>query len=710
MNQVHILQIAQELGFQQQNVKNVIDLLESGATIPFIARYRKERSGEMDEVQIADIRDRSKQLEDLEKRKETILVSMREQGFLTEEFTKKIQNAISLTELEDLYLPFKPKKKTKASIAIEKGLEPLAKIIMSQLSRVTDLDLERWSQKTKAESPDEALQGALDIIAEWINESVAIRNRLRNLYARTATISAKKSKTKEDKEGKYTNWYDWSESLYKAPSHRVLAIFRGETEGILSVKIGPETEAALTIIEEKILKPNSATSEYILKAIKDSYKRLLAPSMETELRAAIKEKADKEAIRIFRANLKQLLMAPPLGQKRVLAIDPGFRTGCKVVALNEQGKLLHNETIYPHPPQREFALAMKKLDTLVSQFKIDAIAVGNGTAGRETENLIRNTRFSRDVKAIMVNESGASVYSASKIARDEFPTYDVTVRGAVSIGRRLMDPLAELVKIDPKSIGVGQYQHDVDQKMLQEGLEEEVMSSVNNVGVELNLASKELLSYVSGIGPALAAKIIDYRNENGAFESRLDLKKVPRLGEKVFEQAAGFIRIRNSKNPLDNTGVHPESYAIVKAIAKKCKLEVEELVGKKEVINTLDPVLFVSEKAGLPTIKDIFKELEKPGRDPRKAIEYFEFDHNVHQINDLQIGMILPGIVTNITAFGAFVDIGVHQDGLVHLSELADRFIKDANEVVQLNQKVRVKVLEVDQERKRIQLSMKNVV
>lgn len=710
MSQVYIDQIAHELGFQKQNVRNVVELLESGATIPFIARYRKERSGEMNEVQIADVRDRLKQLEDIENRREAITTSMRENGFLTEEYSKKIQNALSLNELEDLYLPFKPKKKTKASIAIEKGLEPLAKIIMSQVSRVTNVDFERWAQKTKAESAEDALQGALDIIAEWINESVSVRNRLRNLFARTATISAKKNKSNEDKEGKYINWYDWNESLYKAPSHRVLALFRGEAEGVLNLKIGPESEIALNLIEEKIIKPNSATSELISKAVKDSYKRLLAPSMETELRAHVKEKADKEAIRIFRANLKQLLMAPPLGQKRVLAIDPGFRTGCKVVALNEQGKLLHNETIYPHPPQREFALAMKKLDTLVSQFKIDAIAVGNGTAGRETENLIRNTRFSREIKAIMVNESGASVYSASKIARDEFPTYDVTVRGAVSIGRRLMDPLAELVKIDPKSIGVGQYQHDVDQKMLQTGLEEEVMSSVNSVGVELNLASKELLSYVSGIGPALAAKIVEFRNENGAFENRLDLKKVPRLGEKVFEQAAGFIRIRNSKNALDNTGVHPESYSIVKSIAKKCKVEVEELVGNKELIHTLDAALFVSEKAGLPTIKDIFKELEKPGRDPRKAIEYFEFDSKVHQISDLHIGMELPGIVTNITAFGAFVDIGVHQDGLVHLSELADRFIKDANDVVQLNQKVKVKVLEVDQERKRIQLSMKNVL
>ena len=710
MQRSYSYEIARILNLKPEHVSAVIEMLAEGATIPFIARYRKERTGIMDEVNIAGVRDLKKQMEELDKRREAILESIDEQGFTSKELVEKINNAASMSELEDLYLPYKPKRKTRASIAIEKGLEPLAKIIMSQNSRLTEFDFDRWASKTKAENGEDAKKGALDIIAEWISENVGIRNQMRRHFMKKSAIISAKAKDAKDEEGKYKAWYDWEENFFNAPSHRVLAMLRGENEGILKLKIGPDAEESIEIIEQKIIRSDSASEDLLRIAIKDSYKRLLAPSMETELRSEVKAKADKEAIRIFRINLKQLLLAPPLGQKRVLAIDPGFRTGCKVVVLDEQGKLLHNETIYPHPPQREFALATKKLDTLVSQFKIEAIAVGNGTAGRETETLVRNTRFSRDVKAIMVNENGASVYSASKVARDEFPNYDVTVRGAVSIGRRLMDPLAELVKIDPKSIGVGQYQHDVDQKQLQEGLEEEVVSSVNSVGVELNTASKELLSYISGVGPVLASKIVEYREENGAFKSRSELKKVPRLGDKVFEQAAGFIRIRNSSNPLDNTAVHPESYDIVKNILKKSKLELTELLGKKEILRSLNPEEFVTAKAGLPTIKDILSELEKPGRDPRMNLEVFDFDRSVHSINDLHVGMVLPGIVTNITAFGAFVDVGAHQDGLVHISELADRFISDVNEIVKLNQHVTVKVTEVNIERKRVQLSMKGIV
>lgn len=709
MQNLYTEKIAQKLNLAAHHVGAVLQLLEEGATIPFIARYRKERSGEMDEVSISDIKNLRKSLEEYDKRKESIIGSIEEQGLMTPEIRQKLDNATGINELEDIYLPFKPKRKTRATIAIEKGLEPLAKIIMSQNSRLTELDFERWAQKTKAENAEDARNGALDIIAEWINENAHIRNQMRWLFTRKSLIISQKSKDAKDDDGKYTNWYEWEENLMKAPSHRILALFRGETEGILKLKIGPDSDEAIEQIEKKIIRQYSPTEDLLAKAIKDSYKRLLAPSMETEIRNEAKAKADKDAIRIFRTNLKQLLLSPPLGQKRVLAIDPGFRTGCKLVILDEQGKLLHNETIYPHPPQREFAQATKKLDTLVSQFKIDAIAIGNGTAGRETENLVKSTRFSRDLKAIMVNESGASVYSASKVARDEFPDYDVTVRGAVSIGRRLMDPLAELVKIDPKSIGVGQYQHDVDQKLLLESLGEEVESCVNSVGVELNTASKELLTYVSGVGPVLAAKIVEFRETNGAFTNRNDLKKVPRLGEKVFEQAAGFIRIRNSSNPLDNTAVHPESYPLIKHILKKSNLSLEEILGNKEILRKLNPADFVTEKAGIPTITDIFNELEKPGRDPRMNVAVFDFDKSVHSISDLKIGMILPGIVTNITAFGAFVDIGVHQDGLVHISELADKFISDVNEVVKLNQHVKVRVTDVNIERKRIQLSMKSV-
>ena len=709
MQNLYTEKIAQKLNLAIHHVGAVLQLLEEGSTIPFIARYRKERSGEMDEVSISEIKNLRKSLEEFDKRKESIIGSIEEQALMTPEIRQKLDNATSINELEDIYLPYKPKRKTRATIAIEKGLEPLAKIIMSQNSRLTELDFERWAQKTKAENADDAMNGALDIIAEWLNENAHIRNQMRWLFTRKSLITSQKAKDAKDEEGKYTNWYEWEENLMKAPSHRILALFRGETEGVLKLKIGPDAEEAIEIMEKKIIRQFSATEDLLKKAIKDSYKRLLAPAMETEVRNEAKAKADKDAIRIFRTNLKQLLLSPPLGQKRVLAIDPGFRTGCKLVVLDEQGKLIHNETIYPHPPQREFAQATKKLDTLVSQFKIDAIAIGNGTAGRETENLVKSTRFSRDLKAIMVNESGASVYSASKVARDEFPDYDVTVRGAVSIGRRLMDPLAELVKIDPKSIGVGQYQHDVDQKQLMESLGEEVESCVNSVGVELNTASKELLTYVSGVGPVLAAKIVEFREQNGAFSNRNELKKVPRLGEKVFEQAAGFIRIRNSSNPLDNTAVHPESYALVNHILKKSNLKLEELLGNKEVLKKLNPVDFVTEKAGVPTITDIFGELEKPGRDPRMNVAVFDFDKSVHAISDLKTGMILPGIVTNITAFGAFVDIGVHQDGLVHISELADKFISDVNEVVKLNQHVRVRVTDVNIERKRIQLSMKSV-
>ena len=704
----YIAILAAEMNVAAWQVEKTLELLDGGATVPFISRYRKEMTGTLDEVQVAQVRDRVAQLRELDKRREAIIASIEEQGKMTDDLLRQINQAVVMSELEDIYLPYRPKRKTRATIAIDKGLEPLAKIIMVQ----NNIDVEERANKfvnaqKGVSSTIEALAGARDIIAEWINESKPARERIRNLFVRESVITSKVAKGKTEEGNKYENYFEWEENLMKAPSHRVLAMIRGENEGFLKINISPSEEKALEILARIFVKADNDSSEQVLIALKDSYKRLLAPSMETELRNIAKEKADAEAIRVFAENLRQLLMASPLGQKNVLAIDPGFRTGCKVVCLDKQGKLLHNETIYPHPPKSDVKQAINKIQSLVSAYKIEAIAIGNGTAGRETENLVRRIPFSKEIVAIMVNESGASVYSASSVAREEFPDYDVTVRGAVSIGRRLTDPLAELVKIDPKAIGVGQYQHDVNQTALQKSLEDVVVSCVNNVGVEVNTASKQLLSHVSGVGGTLAKNIVDYREENGSFASRAALKKVPRFGDKAYEQAAGFLRIRDAKNPLDNSAVHPESYDIVKKMAASLKTDIKELIENKELRDKIHPIDFVSGDFGLPTITDIIKELEKPGRDPRTKFDYFEFDRNVNSINDLHEGMILPGIVTNITAFGAFVDIGVHQDGLIHLSQMADRFVRDPNEIVKLNQKVEVKVLEVDKDRKRIQLSLK---
>lgn len=706
----YFIKIANELGIREFQVRNVVQLLNEGATVPFIARYRKEMTGSLDEVQIAAIRDRYQKILELEKRREAIIASVKEQGKLTPELEKQFLKAETLTELEDLYLPYKPKRRTRATIAREKGLEPLAKIIMAQ--QYIDLEGKAGtfvSEEKGVHDIAEALEGARDIIAEWVNENLHGREKMRNLFSKKAEISSRPVKGKELEGIKYHAYYDWSEPLSKAPSHRLLAMFRGENEGFLKVTIEPDEQEALDILGRQFVKADNDCAEQVSLAVRDSYKRLLQPSMETEFRQVVKTRADEEAIRVFCDNLRQLLLAPPLGHKTILAIDPGFKSGCKVVILDRQGRLLHNETIYPHPPQNEVKQAFSKLQTLVKAYRVEAIAIGNGTAGRETENLVKRIPFEGEVVALMVNESGASVYSASEVAREEFPDYDVTVRGAVSIGRRLMDPLSELVKIDPKSIGVGQYQHDVNQAALQKGLEDVVVSCVNKVGVELNTASKQLLQYVSGIGPALASKIVEFREKNGMFPSREALLKVPRLGDKAFEQAAGFLRIRESSNPLDRSAVHPESYHIVERMAAKAGCTVLELMQDEKLRNSLNLNDFVTERVGLPTLTDIMKELEKPGLDPREKFDFFEFDKNVNSITDLIPGMVLPGIVTNITKFGAFVDIGVHQDGLVHISQLADRFVKDPGDVVKLNQKVMVKVLEVDVERKRIQLSMKGL-
>ena len=704
----YIAILAAEMNVAAWQVERTLELLDGGATVPFISRYRKEMTGTLDEVQVAQVRDRVAQLRELDKRRDAIIASIEEQGKMTDDLLRQINQAVVMSELEDIYLPYRPKRKTRATIAIDKGLEPLAKIIMVQnLVDVEEHALKFINPEKGVNSISEALAGARDIIAEWVNESKIARERIRNLFVREACITSKVAKGKETEGNKYENYFEWEENLMKAPSHRVLAMIRGENEGFLKINIAPPEEKSLEILERIFVKADNDSSEQVQLAVKDSYKRLLSASMETELRTIAKEKADAEAIRVFAENLRQLLMASPLGQKNVLAIDPGFRTGCKVVCLDKQGKLLHNETIYPHPPKSEVKQAINKIQSLVSAYKIEAIAIGNGTAGRETENIVRRIPFSKEIIAIMVNESGASVYSASSVAREEFPDYDVTVRGAVSIGRRLTDPLAELVKIDPKAIGVGQYQHDVNQTALQKSLEDVVISCVNNVGVEVNTASKQLLSHVSGVGTTLAKNIVEYREENGPFASRVALKKVPRFGDKAFEQAAGFLRIQDAKNPLDNSAVHPESYDIVKKMATSLKADIKDLIENKELRDKIVPSAFVNGDFGLPTITDIVKELEKPGRDPRTKFDYFEFDRNVNSMNDLHVGMILAGIVTNITAFGAFVDIGVHQDGLIHLSQMADRFIRDPNEVVKLNQKVEVKVLEVDKDRKRIQLSLK---
>lgn len=701
-------QISRALNLQAWQVFNTINLMDGGATIPFLARYRKEMTGGMDEVVLASVRDHYEALQELEKRRNFILGSMTELNVLTPELEKEIVAATSLTELEDIYLPYKPKRRTRATIAREHGLEPLATLIMKQLPvDPEEKALEFVNPELSVNSVEDALAGARDIIAEWVSEDKTARERMRNVFSREAVISSKPVKGKELEGILYQNYYDVQENLLKSPSHRILAMFRGEEEGFLKLSIDPEETTPIETLKRIFIKSTNKAGQQVIQAISDSYKRLLKPSIENEMRQIVKEKADLEAIRVFTINLRQLLLSPPLGQKMVLAIDPGFRTGCKVVCLDRQGNLLHNETIYPHPPQNEVGTAVSKIRNLVASYGIEAIAIGNGTAGRETENFIRKIPFDRQVICIMVNESGASVYSASSVAREEFPDYDVTVRGAVSIGRRLMDPLAELVKIDPKSIGVGQYQHDVNQAALNRSLEDTVVTCVNQVGVELNTASKQLLSYVSGVGPGLAEKIVEYRKKNGAFRSRGELLKVSRFGDKAFEQAAGFLRIRNAENPLDSSAVHPESYHIVNKMAQVLNCSVTELVGNKEIRTKIKPEQFITDKAGLPTIVDILEELSKPGRDPREKFDLFEFDKNINSIEDLRPGMVLNGIVTNITAFGAFVDIGVHQDGLVHVSQMANRYIKDPNEVVKLTQHVKVKVMEVDVQRKRISLSMK---
>lgn len=663
----------------------------------------------MNEVQITAIRDLLLKLKEIDKRRAAILASIAEQGKLTPELEKQIGEATTMTELEDLYLPYKPKRRTRATMAVERGLEPLANELQKQYScDVTAMAGKYVNEEKGVKSVEDALAGARDIIAERVSENVQARNKVRNIFRRTAMLSSKVAKDKEEEAGKYESWFDWKENAMRAPSHRILALFRGEEEGLLRVHILPEDdEAVYETLERQFVSGRYESSEQVRLAVRDGYKRLLCPSIETEYYNLLKEKADKEAIRVFAENLRQLLLASPMGQKRILAIDPGFRTGCKTVCLDAQGQLLHNETIYPFTSVREERAAIAKLEALVEAFHIEAIAIGNGTAGRETEEVVKRCRFKGKVIAVMVSENGASVYSASEVARKEFPEYDVTVRGAVSIGRRLMDPLSELVKIDPKSIGVGQYQHDVNQTLLQESLNDVVVSCVNSVGVELNTASRELLSYVSGIGPALADKIVDYRNREGAFHSRQELKKVERLGEKAFEQCAGFLRVRESTNPLDHSAVHPERYTLVERMAKDAGATVDQLMKDKSLREKIDIQRYVSADCGLPTLQDIMKELDKPGLDPRAKFEVFEFDKNVTRIEDVKPGMELPGIVTNITAFGAFVDIGVHQDGLVHISQLANRRVNDPSEVVHLHQHVRVRVIDVDLRRKRISLSMK---
>ncbi len=703
---VHIL--ALKLNLAPWQVENALKLFEAKATIPFISRYRKEATGSLDEVIIGAIKDEFSRYEELDKRRAYILKSIEEQGFLTEELKEKLELAETLTDLEDLYLPYKPKKKTRASVAREKGLEPLAQILFKQIEKnLTDI-AERFINE-QVETAEDALLGARDIVAEWMNENQDARNMIRKSFASGAIIWSKIIKGKDEEGVKYKDYFDFSEPLSKCPSHRLLAIFRGEEEGFLRVSIEPDIDKTISNIEKRFIRSSGEPAIQMELAIRDACKRLLIPSIETEFRSMSKEKADEQAIHVFAENLRQLLMSPPLGQKRVLAIDPGFRTGCKITCLDAQGNLLHNETIFPHPPVSETSIAIKKVNTLVNSYKIDAIAIGNGTASRETEAFIRKIKFERDVKVFVVSEAGASVYSASKTAREEFPDYDVTVRGAVSIGRRLMDPLAELVKIDPKSIGVGQYQHDVDQGKLKESLDQVVENCVNAVGVDLNTASMHLLTYVSGLGTQLAKNIVDFRKENGMFHSRDELKKVSRMGPKAFEQAAGFLRIQDAVNPLDNSAVHPESYYLVEQMAADLGHPVTDLIQDDKLRKEIDIKKYTNEKAGIPTLTDIMSELAKPGRDPRSTIKVFEFSPDILSIEDVKSGMVLPGIVTNITNFGAFVDIGVKQDGLVHISQLADRYVSNPADVVKLHQHVKVKVLEVDVSRKRIQLSMKNL-
>lgn len=690
-----------------KNIENTLQLLAEDCTIPFIARYRKDKTGNLDEVVIEQIAKGNAAYEAIVKRKEAILKSIQEQNALTPELEQKINNSFDLNELEDFYLPYKKKRKTKADVARENGLEPLAKIMMAQNADDLDYIASKYLND-KVANEDDALQGARDIVAEWINENIYVRKNLRRMFQRKAVIETKVVKAKKEEEGakKFEQYFEWSESVTKAPSHRLLAMLRAENEGYIKIKVDIEQGEALDFIEETIIKNKKDTAIHLKKAIADSYKRLLEPAISNETLQEAKAKADASSIQVFAGNLNQLLLAPPLGEKRILAIDPGFRTGCKVVCLDEKGDLLYNETIFPHAPQNETAMAMKKIRSMVNSYKIDAISIGNGTASRETEFFIKKIAFDKPVQVFVVSEAGASVYSASKIARDEFSNYDVTVRGAVSIGRRLSDPLAELVKIDPKSIGVGQYQHDVDQTLLKNELDTVVTRCVNSVGINLNTASKSLLSYVSGIGEKMAENIVTYRSENGAFESRSELKKVPRLGDKAFQQAAAFIRITNAKNPLDNSAVHPEAYGIVEKMAKDLKISVNDLIANKEKIGAIQLEKYVTDSVGLLSLKDIVKELEKPGLDPRKTAKVFEFDANVKTIKDLRTGMVLPGIVNNITNFGCFVDIGIKESGLVHISQLKEGFVSDVNEVVKLHQHVQVKVTEVDEDRKRIQLSM----
>jgi len=697
--------ISSALHLTEKQIRNVIQLLNEGATIPFISRYRKEMTDGMDEVQLGDAKEQYDKLCELAKRKVAVLKSIEEQDKLTNELKTRIDNCWNITELEDIYLPYKPKRRTRAEIARERGLEPLATMLMKQqYGEVEHMAIA--FVKGEVNDVEEALKGARDIIAEWVNESEAARNAVRSIFAREAVISSKLVKGKEEEAQKYRDYFDMNEKLARCSSHRLLAMRRAEAEGFLRVNITPEDEHCLERLERIFVKGKNPSAEQVNEAVNDAYKRLLKPSIENEFASESKAKADTEAIRVFAENLRQLLLSPPLGQKRVLGIDPGFRSGCKIVCLDAQGNLLHNETIYPHAPQNETSQAMRKVQKMVEAYNIQAIAIGNGTAGRETEQFIQNTRFDREVQVFVVSENGASIYSASKIARDEFPEYDVTVRGSVSIGRRLMDPLAELVKIDPKSIGVGQYQHDVDQIQLKKALDQTVENAVNKVGVNLNTASKHLLTYVSGLGPQLAQNIVDYRTENGAFKNRKQLMKVPKMGAKTFEQCAGFLRIPESENPLDNSAVHPESYVIVESMAKDLKTSVIDLIQNKELKKSIDLQKYITPKVGLPTLNDILQELEKPGRDPRSSIQVFEFDANVKTIGDLRTGMELPGIVTNITNFGAFVDIGIKENGLIHVSNMADRYISNPAEVVSVHQHVSVRVIEVDAERKRVQLKL----
>ena len=703
----NILFIKNQTQLTERAIEHTLELLSEGCTIPFIARYRKDKTGNLDEVAIERIAKAQNEYDNICKRKETILSSIEEQGKLTDELRQRIENSFELNELEDLYLPYKKRRKTKGDVAKENGLEPLAKQIMAQRpADLSSLASRYLSDKVTTEA--EALQGASDIIAEWINENMFIRRTLRKVFQRKALIVTEVAKGKADEEEaqKYSQYFDWNESLAKAPSHRVLAMLRAEKEGFIKMKVQVDTEETLPFIEKNIIKSSGEIADFLQKTIKDSYKRLLEPSIANETLQEAKDKADSKAIAVFSENLSQLLLAAPLGEKRILAIDPGYRTGCKVVCLDEKGDLLHHDVIYPHAPQQDTATATKKLRTMVAQYKIEAISIGNGTASRETEAFVKSVAFPQSIEIFVVSEAGASVYSASKIAREEFPNEDVTVRGAVSIGRRLSDPLAELVKIDPKSIGVGQYQHDVNQTLLKEELDTTVMRCVNKVGVNLNTASKSLLSYVSGIGDKMAENIVAYRSANGAFNKRETLKKVPRLGDKVYQQAVAFLRIKEGDNPLDNSAVHPEAYPIVHKMAKDLGLPTEKLIGNKEAIATIDIQKYISDEVGVLYLKDVLKELEKPGLDPRQAAKAFAFDPNVKTFDDVRVGMVLPGIVNNITAFGCFVDIGLKESGLVHISQLKDGYVSDVNEVVKLHQQVEVKVTEVDEARHRISLSM----